>query len=449
MPFSLPQPKGAISKRQSFLPERLDSGQWEMTQMRIVSTMAVAFALGGALVAAPGYAAKKEEKAAASKATPAVHKAAFEAQKAAEAGDIPTALTNYNTAKAAIANDDDKFMVGQIGYSIYQKNKDDALQGEAIDLMVSSGKAPPETQAKLLVAQGQIAYNKRDYPKALTALQAAQAAGAPDSDIVPMMVEAYAASGQTLQALKTLDAGITKQRAANQPVPIEWFQRGIAIGYRAKANPTDIPAINNATLEISKQWVAADPQKKNWSAALQIYQEQFKLDNDARIDVFRLMRAAGVLSGVADYREYADLVYLRFPNEAMQVLQEGNTKGIVNLTGKSDASDVMGIVKGKVAADKASLAGSDKAGRAAADSKASLTTADAYVTYGMYPQALDLYKVAATKGADAGTVALHTGWALALSGDNAGAKAAFQQVTGTRKPIADMWLAHLDHPTVG
>jgi hypothetical protein len=67
----------------------------------------------------------------------------------------------------------------------------------------------------------------------------------------------------------------------------------------------------------------------------------------------------------------------------------------------------------------------------------------------MYPQALDLYKVALTKGADAGTVNLHTGWALASSGDAAGAKAAFQQVTGARKPIADLWIAHLDHPTAG
>ena len=85
--------------------------------MKMVSKMALAIALGGMAIAAPAY-AKKEEKPAAApaeKATPAVQKAAFDAQKAADAGDVPTALTNYATAKAAIVSDEDKFMVGRVG----------------------------------------------------------------------------------------------------------------------------------------------------------------------------------------------------------------------------------------------------------------------------------------------------------------------------------------------
>jgi len=164
--------------------------------------------------------------------------------------------------------------------------------------------------------------------------------------------------------------------------------------------------------------------------------------------VLRLLRAANAMQGDADYRELADDVYLRFPNEALSVLQEGNSKGIVNLT-KGDAADVMGIVKGKVAGDKASLPAADKAARAAATGKAALSTADAYVGYGDYAKAIDLYKVALAKGGvDAGTVNLHTGWAQALSGDTAGAKTSFAAVTGSKKPIADFWLIHLDHPTI-
>jgi hypothetical protein len=165
--------------------------------------------------------------------------------------------------------------------------------------------------------------------------------------------------------------------------------------------------------------------------------------------VLRLQRAANALEGDADYREYADDVYLRFPNEAMQVLQEGSSKGIVNLTAKGDAADVMAIVKGKVAADKASLPAADKSARAAANGKAALSTADAYVGYGDYAKAIDLYKVAIAKGGiDAGAANLHMGWAQALSGDTAGAKTTFAAVTGPKKPIADFWIIHLDHPTI-
>jgi len=418
--------------------------------MRIVSTMALAIALGSAVVAAPAF-AKKEEKAAApaSKATPAVQKAAFDAQKAADAGDVPTALTNYAAAKAAMVNDDDKFMVGRIGYQIYQKNKDEALFAESIDLMLASGKASQQAQQQLYFAQGQIAYNKKDFAKAITSFQNAERVGSTEADLVPLLVESTAQGGQTLQALNVLNEQVSKRLAAGQPVPTEWYQRGLSIGYKAKPNPADAAAINAATLEISKKWVAADPQPRNWSAALQIYEQQFKVDNETRVDVLRLLRAANALSGDVDYREYADDVYLRFPNEAMQVLQEGNSKGIVNLTAKGDAADVMGIVKGKVAADKASLPAADKGARAAANGKAALSTADAYVGYGEYAKAIDLYKVALAKGGvDANVVNLHLGWAQALSGDAAGAKATFATVTGPRKPVADFWIIHLDHPTI-
>lgn len=421
--------------------------------MKIVSKMALAIALGGMAIAAPAF-AKKEDKAAAAasaeKATPAVQKAAFDAQKAADAGDVATALTNYNAAKAAMVNNTDKFMVGRVGYQIYQKNKDDALFSEVVDLMLASGQASVDAQKQLYFAQGQIAYNKKDYAKALAAFQGAEKAGSTDADLVPLIVESMAQQGQTLQALQTLNDEATKHAAAGQVVPPEWYQRGVSIGYKNK-NPADQAAINQLTLELCLKWVASAPQPQYWNGALEVYAQQFKLDNAGRLEMLRLLRAVGAMEGGDDYREYADDVYLRFPNEALTVLQEGAAKGKVNLTAKGDASDVMGIVKGKVAGDKASLPSADKASRAAADGSAALSTADAYVGYGEYAKAVDLYKVALAKGGakvDPGTVNLHMGWALALSGDNAGAKAAFQAVTGARKPIADFWLVHLDHPTV-
>ena len=412
--------------------------------------MALAIALGGMAMTAPAFAKKEEKPAAAAseKATPAVQKAAYDAQKAADAGDVPTALTNFNTAKAAMVSNEDKFMVGRIGYQIYQKNKDEQLFSDSIDLMLESGKASPDAQKQLYFAQGQIAYNKKNYPKALTAFQSAEKAGSADPDLVPLIVESTALQGQTVQALQTLKDEAAKREAAGQPVPPEWYQRGVSIGYKNKT-PADQAAINQLTLELCLKWVASAPQPQYWNGALEVYAQQFKLDNEGRLEMLRMLRAAGAMEGGDDYREYADDVYLRFPNEAMTVLQEGAAKGKVTLTGKNDAADVMGIVKGKIAADKASLPGADKSSRAAASGKPALSTADAYVGYGDYAKAVDLYKVALAKGGvDASTVNLHMGWALALSGDAAGAKTAFQAVTGARKPLADFWLVHLDHPTV-
>ena len=267
-----------------------------------------------------------------------------------------------------------------------------------------------------------------------------------------MLVQSMQNTGQTLQALQTLNAAIDANTRAGKPTPSEWYQRGFSIGYQAsgKASAADLPAIAEATSAITQKWVAAYPTKGNWHDALVIYMTQYKVPTDVQVDVFRLMRAAGALAGDADYREYAEAVYLRYPNEAKTVLEEGASKGIVNLSGKNDATEVLGIVKGKVAADQASLPAAEKSARVAATGKAALSTADAYAGYGQYAKAADLYKVAIDKGGvDVPTAQLRMGWAQALAGDGAAAKQSFSAVTGIRKPLAQFWIVHIDHPTQG
>ncbi|UAK25268.1 hypothetical protein [Sphingomonas nostoxanthinifaciens] len=415
--------------------------------MRIVSTMALALAIGGMAVATPVLA--KEKKEAAAKYTPAVQNALAAAQTALKANDVATATAKVNEAKAAAQNDEDRYATGSIEYQISRQNNDQAMQSDAIDLMIASNKAPPEQMAQLLLVQGQVAYQAKNWSKAITSLTAAQKAGSTEPNLVPVLVTSMANNGQTAQALTTLNSLIDQTLAAGKPVPQEWYQQGISIGYKTQASSPDAAAVYAATGDLTKKWVAAYPTKSNWHDAMTIYMSQNKVPTDIMVDVFRLERAAGALGGDAEYREYAEDVYLRIPNEAKVVLEEGVSKGIVNATNK-DAAEVLGLVKGKVAADQASLAQSDKAARTAANGKTALSTADGYVSYSQYDKAIDLYKLALTKGGvDAPTVNLHLGWALALKGDAAGAKAAFAQVTGARKALADFWVVHLDHPTQG
>ncbi|WP_404713159.1 hypothetical protein [Sphingomonas sp. MMS24-J13] len=417
--------------------------------MRIVSTLALALALGGTVAATPAFAAKKEEKAPAQKFTPAVQKALIATQEALKAGDTATATAKIAEAKAAgLQTADDKYMTGSMEYQLYQKTKDEATLGDAVELMISSGSATGQTLAQLQSIQASFAYKAKDYGKAANSATEALKGGSTEPSLVPILIESLQNQGKTLEALTALNAYIDKSNAAGQPAPLEWFQRGMETAFHPNAG-ANVEAVRVQAADVMRKLVASYPTKQNWRAVGINEIILYKMPTDQKVDMFRLLRATDGLLSDSDYREYAAGVYLAYPGEAAAILKEGNAKGVVNLSGKNEATDLLGIVNGKTTADKASLAASDKSARNAADSKAALTTADAYVTYGMYPQALDLYKVALAKGADAGTVNLHTGWALALSGDAAGAKAAFQQVTGPRKPIADLWLAHLDHPTQG
>lgn len=416
--------------------------------MKTLSSLVLATALAGMTVAAPAMA--KDKPAAAAKLTPAVQNALAEAQKATSSGDFATAQAKVDQAKAAIATDDDRYVTGSIEYKLGQAKKDEAMTSDGVDLMAASGKAAPDLQRQLLSIQGQRAYQAKDFRKAEAAFAAAQAAGSTNPDLTPLLVSSMQLNGETLKALTTLGSSIDAATAAGQTVPDEWYQRGIAIGSGTKAGAPDVAAIRAATSDLSIKWVKAYPTKQHWHDAMLIYLTQNQLPTDVQIDGFRLLRAAGALQGDSEYREYADDVYLRYPNEAKTVLEEGSAKGVVNLSGKSDAAEVLTIVKGKVAADLASLPAADRSARAAAGGKSALSTADAYVGYGDYAKAIDLYKVALAKGGvDAPVANLHMGWAQALSGDAAGAKRSFAAVTGPRKVIADFWVVHLDHPTVG
>ena len=78
--------------------------------------------------------------------------------------------------------------------------------------------------------------------------------------------------------------------------------------------------------------------------------------------------------------------------------------------------------------------------------RAALGTADAYLGYGNWAKAAELYKVALAKGGvDAPTVNTRLGYSLGMTGDKAGAEAALKAVTGTpRDQLAkyyQIWLA--------
>jgi tetratricopeptide (TPR) repeat protein len=416
--------------------------------MKHVSIVALGIALTLGVAASPTFA--KEAKPAPTKLTPAVQNALVAAQKAVQAGDAATAAPQLAAAKAAIVTDDDKFMVGSIEYQLFQKTKDAALEKEALDLIADSGKGEASMRAQVLTAQSQIAYVGKDYPKAVKAAQAAIAAGAADPNLTPILVESLRQSGQITAAMQALNDAIAKQQAANQPVDPAWYQRGYAIAYSAKQNDPGYAAIRQQGIELSKKWVAAQPKSEVWHDALLLYRDSTPQDADLKLDTFRLNLAAGSLHGAGEYLEYAEAVYQRYPGEAKTVLDTGVAKGALILASSRNAAEISQIVNGKVAADKASLAASDKSARAAANGKAAQSTADAYLSYKDYAKAIDLYNVALQKGGvDPNVVNTRIGEAQYASGDKAAAKATFAKLTGPRKDLADFWTILVDHPVVG
>lgn len=417
--------------------------------MRILSTtalapaLAVALAIGGTALVAPAAAKEKAPKEQPANYSPKVREGAAAAQAAIAKGDFPTAQAALTAAEPEIKTPDDKYVIGALSLQIAQKTNDQTSLGKAINMMVESGKAPAAQTAQLQAVRGKLAYQAKDYQTAESAMLAAQQAGSTDPDLVPVLVESMHNNGKDLAALQLLNQQIDKAAAAGQQAPDTWFQRGVAIGYTNKS-PADRAAINTAVTDLSRKWLATYPTKTHWRDSLLIYRDAYKIDAEQELDMLRLLRTAGALNGERDYMDYVMATYLKYPGEAKQVLDEAQAAGV---GGSKNAVEIRGVVTPKIAADKASLASADKTARAAATGKQALGVADAYLGYGDYAKAIDLYKVALSKGGvDAATANTRLGIALTKSGDKAGAKAAFAQVSGPRKPLADFWSTYVDHP---
>ena len=79
------------------------------------------------------------------------------------------------------------------------------------------------------------------------------------------------------------------------------------------------------------------------------------------------------------------------------------------------------------------------------DGSAAMSVADSYFSLNQFPQAVEMYRLALSKGGvDQGKANARLGIALARSGDLASAKAALAQVTGNWANVAGFWSVWVD-----
>ncbi|MFT8735876.1 MAG: hypothetical protein ABF760_00245 [Zymomonas mobilis] len=417
--------------------------------------MTLTLALGGVSLVAiqPATAKKHEAEAAAQPAakpgqdyvlTPAVRTAAGEAQVAIKANDIATAMTKLDAAKAAIATDDDKYVVGSLGYDLSITKQDKSLQNQSIDLMLGSGKVSQrmsqDTIWQLYVNQSQLAYDANQFKKTEFDIeQAFKIENANNVQLYPMLVEAKVKLGKPAEAIAALEAGIQKMQASNQAIPETWIKRGVALAYNAKLQPE--------TIKLCQQWVSAYPSNDSWRTSLQIYRDFNRtLDGDGTLDVLRLMRAVGALSAESEYLTYAQPLYIGYPAEAESVLKEGIQKKVLSAT-DTTVSKWLATARLKVAAEKADLAKALARDSKAATGKDAFTDGTLALGAGDYALAISLFNIAKEKsGVDADLTTLRLGMAQALAGQKDAAKATLATVQGSRAPIAQFWAIYADAP---
>jgi hypothetical protein len=358
------------------------------------------------------------------------------------------ALGMMPQAEAAATTPDDKYFVGNFWLNIGIGKQDQATQLKGVEMMLASGKVAAADLAKIEIAAGGLSSNLKNNESARKHYAAAIAAGADPAETEALLAETYfgeayaqiegngfsaAGRAKAIEGLPHLRKAIDAQIAKGSAPPLNWYERGFQ---------TAVIALSPDAFDWAKLTLAQTDKAADWRIALRLLQETYKdMPRPANIDLMRLMYDAKALQNDYSYSEFIDALWKSGqPGEVKTIIDAGTTSGEIK---KDRFADYYKLATDAIPKDKAGLAASEKTAAAAPNGKPASRTGDAYLGYGDNAKAVELYKLALTKGTvDNDEVNTRLGIALWRSGDAAGAKAAFGAVSATspaRKQIADLW----------
>ena len=404
--------------------------------------LSVGIAAAGATIATPAFAAKKDSGASKLQFSKGFLPAAQAAQKAVEqakAGDAATiaaAKSSIDAAFAAAESNDDRFMAGQFAVNLGGKAQDPALQRRGVKAMIESGKADAATLPKLQSAAGQLAYQAKAYPEAVTYLEPLATSGNADANTMAILAEAYMASNQLDKGLGIFESAIKQGKSSGTLAPESWYRRALSAAYNAKnlARASDLGGL----------LIRDYPTPANVGLATTIVRELGRWNAQDTLDLMRLM---GRTKSFVEQRDYVEYIQAadprRLPGETLDVINAGLASGKLNAS-DTFVSDAKSQAQGRLSADKASLSGYLADARKSGASEATINgAADALLSYGRAGEAETLYASALSKpGVDTARTLTRLGIAQIDQGKFAPAQQTFAKVTGPRAPIAKLWAAY-------
>jgi tetratricopeptide (TPR) repeat protein len=427
--------------------------------MKLVSKFALALSLV-AVSAAPAAFAQSDEKPKKEKkgkeAAPAAPKRNYSkpfiaaympvANMLNKTKDAVAAKAAFSTVVAAIGNDDDRYEAGILAINIGAPLKDLAFQEQGIDLLIGSATTPVDLKKEYTFRKGAIAYDGKRFADAEKYMLDAYNIGYRANNIEYLVSNAMSQQNKDADAIAWIGKAIESSKAAGA-VSKAYVIRAASLSAKMK-NYT-------AASNFYKELVITENNPDYWHDALAFFDRSRDFNPEESLDILRLMRATNGLRFQQEYAAYLDsLSYIgvRYPAEAVSVLDEGFDKGVISRNNVT-FSERYNEAKSRLAEDTRTLPGTIAPAKASSKPMLASLTADSFFSHKDYKTAKDLYESALSKGAvldkDGGDQTDRTRFRLAMSkamlGDYAGAKADFAMINNpNRKAIAEYWNMYID-----
>jgi tetratricopeptide (TPR) repeat protein len=415
--------------------------------------LAIALASGSAIVGTFGFAdvahaqkKKKEEapKAQYSKEFTVAYKAVEEQVNAGP--DMAVVAPKLDELVAMAVSPDEKMASGQMLYNTGIKSKDNTLQLRGVELMLASGKTPPEAVGQFNYIAFQLNYILKQPAQARAYLQRAI-----DNKFATEQVSNATMQFQLSQLLfnddmhsegfKVLRAAIEARKAEVGKAEQTWYGTGIKVGLDNQVVP-DI-------YDFLTFWLADNPEKIIWKDAITIVRTLAVLDDrgneEALLDLLRLSQAVGTLERGQDYEIFVDIAKAaRYPKEVRALINQGVDSGAV-AAGNTWMKEQLATADRTLAADRTELPATEAAANKPGATLAQVMNAGrTFLSYGEHAKAAGFFeKALAMPGAPQAEVLQRLGMAQLGMGDHAAAVETFGKVQdATRMPVAMLWSSY-------
>lgn len=381
--------------------------------------------------------------------------AAQTARTAGQPVDYAPVRALLPAAVAAARGNDAKYLVARVQLNAALNGSDDAAQQAAINALLTNPSTPADEQTRLRAGleaitnrQAVAAFNRQDFQTAERLFRQLSEAHPEDAALRNNLAVVQSRLGNTAGTRDLVLQNIRTAEAAGRPAAESDYRNALALANQA--NDRD------QAMDWAAKLAQNYPTAANWRAA--IAQARLRSGDETQylIDIYRLAFKANALQASPQSNEYVGLANelgeLALAAEARAVLQAGIDTGALQPTmqlaaGRTVAAAIADY-QARSQRDQAGLAGEVRQAQAAANGRYARNIGDAYYGLGRYVEAVQMYRLAQTKGGeDPNLINTRIGVSLALAGQRAEAETALRAVTGPRADLAKLWLAWLARRT--
>jgi tetratricopeptide (TPR) repeat protein len=329
-----------------------------------------------------------------------------------------------------------KFWVHEYSGMSYVNLKKYPEAEREFDLALNSPCMPEAQKANRYKVLLQLAYQNKNYPKAIEYGNLAVKAGG-DSDLLVYVGNAYYIQNDNENTRRVM-ADLIKAQEAKGAKPEEQTYR---ILQSACSNLKD----NACVIDQFEKLVAHYPKPDYWTSLIGSMLREGKNDKQL-LSVLRLAKGSDVLTEADQYYEMSRLALDQgLPGEAQTTVEEGFQKGIFKDAREKDRNTrLLEEAKKAAAYDKTTIDKQDASAKAKPTGDSDVKLGAAYLSYSQPEKAIEAIKRGVAKGGvkDPDEAGLLLGMAYLRTGNKAEAANAFRTVT--QNPlmvrVAKLWL---------